>query len=257
MTSIANPKSSGFKPWMHKLDSFGSTLLRLLPFPLPQPPNDQGKAYMERNSETLDCSSTFTQIVFRLADCGSPLCAHQLKCPLSSGNDPFHRPPLHILAALALFHICISSLDISCLYTALHFTLLPTQVPRALPLPNTGRVHRPGRLPPPGSWLGFNRARRGGPGLEGPEAARRAGDHHCGQPGGGSRGEDGRADEELGEPAKVSDSLPSPAWLLGPGGDRRVQHWSPACPPGGRGCRGAGHRHRDVLCMQGGHEEEL
>ena len=55
-----------------------------------QPQNDQREnIYMEqRNGETVDCFSTFTQIVFRLAS-SSPLCAHQLKRPLSPGNDPF------------------------------------------------------------------------------------------------------------------------------------------------------------------------
>ena len=70
-------------------------------------------------------------------------------------------------------------------------------------------------------------------------------------------GENGRADEELGEPAQVSDSLPPPTRLLRPGGDWQGQHQPPACSPGGWGCRGTGDRHRDVLCVQGGHEEEL
>ena len=55
-----------------------------------------GSIYMERrNSETVECFSTFTQIVFCLAS-STPLCGHQLKRPLSPGNDPFHCPPLHI-----------------------------------------------------------------------------------------------------------------------------------------------------------------
>ena len=106
------------------MSSYGSILLSLMPScPPPQPPNHQGKDYMERNSETLDCSSTFTQIVFRLADSSSPLCAHQLKCPPVARKRPLSPSAFAYLSCLCVFSSTFSFLLWTLMLVYMFFTL--------------------------------------------------------------------------------------------------------------------------------------